>query len=96
MIEGWDGYQIVWTEHILLKIQQRGISKSEIESNFKERKKLSLAVEGRQRGVWEAYFKRSHKYSLKVVVHANENSKELKLITAYVLNRKRVKAVQKW
>lgn len=96
MFGSWQNYRIICTTHFLLKISERGISREEIELAIKDEKKLCLALENQKKKVWEAYFRKSGKYQLKVILSADDVGKELKLITAYIINKKRVGLVQKW
>ncbi len=96
MFGNWQNYRIVCTKHFLIKISERGIGREEVESALKDEKKLCLALENPKKRVWEAYFRKSGKYQLKVILSADDAGKELKLITAYIINKKRARLVQKW
>lgn len=96
MIREWKDLVIVQSKHSLTRLQERGISAKEIESCFKDPKMFGFCKEGKKKGLWEVYFKRSHKYQLKVIVAEDRDRKELKVVTAYIINKERAKRVQLW
>lgn len=96
MIDTWKDFVIKYTDHAILKLQQRGISTDEVEACFKDEKKLMICQESKRRGRWEVFFKRSHKYYLKIVVVENFDTKELITITAHVINKERATKAQLW
>ena len=96
MLGKLENYEIAYSPHALLKMEQRAISKDLVNSCFSGKFPLLLARKNEERGNWELIFRKSGKYFLKIV--AIENGQNvLKVITAYVMNKKKCeKAVRIW
>lgn len=96
MIEAWKEFTVIFSPHSLIKLDLRGIAREEIEAHFKQTGKLMFCKASKTSGRWEVFFKRSHKYCLKVVVAPSEAGKQLIIVTAHVIDKKRAQKAKLW
>jgi len=96
MLGKLENYEVSYSPHALLKMDQRAITKELVGNCFSGKFPLRLARKNEERGNWELIFRKSGKYYLKIVA-IEDGPNVLKVVTAYTMNRKKCeKAVKKW